>query len=413
MRKQFPGTFQVCQIVGGDVDDPAPDLSGNMKCWSPTEHNPNNYPKENLPFSTILQTADKGSQSTFGGVLDRGSMVLATKADGGYPVILGAFRDTVNPSKTVPGNRSLSSPQGDYTGHNKGTGMLEPTQLVEKMVGGVKIRERKPPREYKPSSIEGLPSNAALWQMAGQRWPQLKNIETAKQHFNEVITSDMIGQLAGKAMSLASMFSGMSASQKKVLKDNVPPELLVGMENMMRMMPGIESSEFITDFRVHEETFMQNAVDLLSQVKTLGDLQEALQILQSDESIRGLDKLGDLELHMEGPFGNTTLTISSSGSSSSKQADGAKEIFDKFASFLSSAASAPGINKGQNMFGKYAGTITDMTQRLDPQIQGKIKEVIEKVNNPQGLINSKVAELIQTDGAKFLSSAIPALKGLA
>lgn len=407
MKKEFPGGLQVGVVIGGDINDPAPDLSGNFKVVSPTEHNPANFPQDQLPFATIVEPATKSSQSEFGGVPDPSSMVMTLKTTGANPVVLGRFRDFANPMQSAPGNNNMMSlMEGQYKMWTQTLGMNAPPQggVEETNEGGVPVRRRKQTQEYSPSMIQGLPNHAALWNMAGHRWPQIKEIETATTHFNQVLTSGMLGQLPGQIGSLASLLSGLSSGQKKKIKDSVPPEVYSALDSMSRMMPGISGgSSVLTDFRVNPEAWANNATDILCQCTTISDLQEAFVEFETNPELRGLDEYDEMEIVMEGPFGNTTLNVAASGSTSSKQSQGFQQTMQQFSSFLQSA-SAASVNKGGNMFGPSAKTINDMIQRVAPETQAKVKQTLEDVNKNQD--HHKFAELFQTGGAKALTDTI-------
>jgi hypothetical protein len=408
MGKEFPGAIQAGVIVGGDVDDPAPDLSGNMKVWSPTEHNPANYPKADLPFSAIIQPATKSSQSEFGGVLDPSSMVATMKTSGGFPIILGGFRDFANPSKAAAGNNNaMMNGLTQYGVWDKGLGMNRPAKVSEKTEGGATVRTRDAPQEYKPSDIAGLPNHAALFNMAGHRWPQVQQIETAITHFNQVLTSDMLSQLPGQISSLASMLKGLSSNQKAQIKAAIPEDIFNAFESMTNLMPEIVGgTTFMSDFRVHPEQFANNAVGILSQVTTMADLQDALHDLDTNMDHRGLDLLANTTIELTGPFGNTNLTFTSTGTVQHQQSEGHKAAMQGFSDFLSSAGSAPSGNKGMNMFGPAAAMISDMVQRVAPETQAKLKDTLERVNKTANVDHAKFTELFQTGGAKALTSTV-------
>jgi hypothetical protein len=407
MSKTFPGNIQAGMIVGGDASDPAPDLSGNMKVWSPTEHNPANYPAADLPFSTILQPATKSQQSEFGGVLDPSSMVATMKTGGGFPVILGGFRDFVNPSKAVGGNNNLAQQGIGAYNLGRGLGMRLPAQVKEVMEGGVPVRRRQESAEYNALDLAGLPNHGALFNMAGHRWPQVQGIETAITHFDQVITSGMLSALPGQISSLAGMLKGLSSGQKSQLKSAMPSDVYNALESMTKMMPDIQGgTTYMSDFRVHPESFSNNAVALLSQATTIADLQDVLHDLDANMDHRGLDQLANTTIEYTGPFGNTNLVFSAAGTVTHQQSESQKASVQGFADFLSSAGSAAGVNKGKNMFGAASATISDMVQRVAPQTQAALKDTLERVNKSGNVDHAKFTELFQTGGAKALTDTI-------
>jgi len=219
----------------------------------------------------------------------------------------------------------------------------------------------------------------------------------------------MLGQLPGKIGSLASLLGSLSGSQKKKIKESVPEDVYNALESMSNMMPGIEGgTSVLTDFRVNPEVWANNATDILCQCTNIYDLQEAFVEFEQNPDLRGLDEYDELEIVMEGPFGNTTLNVAASGATSSKQSQGFQQAVQQFSNFLQSAQAAS-INKGQNMFGPSAKTINDMIQRVAPETQAKVKQTLEKVNSNQD--HHKFAELFQTGGAKALTDTILSMLG--
>lgn len=410
MAKEFPGSIQIGVVVGGDKDDPAPDMSGNFKVWSPTEHNPNNFPADSLPFVTVLEPPTKSSQSTFGGVPDPSSMVATLKTQGQFPIVLGRFRDFVNPTQSADGNDPLMVKGIAAYNLNRGLGMAtaKGQKIVEKMEGGVKVRRRSQMNDYKASDLTGLPNSGAFFHLSGYRWPALKEIETAVTAFEEVITPDMLSGLGGAVSSLAGMLRGLSDSHHQQIANTMPPSVYSAFVGMIDHMPEMEgSSDFSSDFRVDPNTYANNAVALLSQATTIYDVQQIFSTLETDETLRGTENIASLDVVTSGPFGNTTVTIHANGTSSKSQSADVTSAIQKFLGFLQSAQAAS-VNKGQNMFGPSAQTINTMAGRIPPDIQNLVKTTLENINSNQD--HHKMTQIFQTGGGKALTDTI--LSGL-
>lgn len=91
-------------------------------------------------------------------------------------------------------------------------------------------------------------------------------------------------------MNIASMFKGLSKSQRKQATRNMSPLLLEGLDNMIELMGNSTGgTNYVSSGRVNPEIFTQNMIDLLSQVDNISDLVDAIQRLQYDETLRGLE----------------------------------------------------------------------------------------------------------------------------
>jgi hypothetical protein len=178
------------------------------------------------------------------------------------------------------------------------------------------------------------------------------------------------------------------------IKANVSPEIYDAMSSTAVLVQGDASSStasFPTSNRVHSETYLKNAEELLSQVTTLEDFFIVLHRLQHDESLFGLEKVPDVVIETETPWGNANTTISATGEFSLEYANA--NISNSFSQSLSSPSSSPSAGGSPsggggggggggmgNMFGKSSGIMQDMFKRLAPNNEKESKKMTEKLN---------------------------------
>ena len=129
--------------------------------------------------------------------------------------------------------------------------------------------------------------------------------------------------------------------------------------------------------RVDPDTFVENAVELLSQAKTLPDVLNAVKRLQYDETLRGMDKLKDIEIEIETPFGKITQSISPSGNVTSKIPDAVQKAQQAFGKLLSSASSYPGSSASADHFFGRSAKILELASRLPGDKQALIKNALQ------------------------------------
>lgn len=418
--KQYPhgGGVQICAVYGqGGVSDQIQDSLkvGNMQVWSPLEHSWVGVQPNHLALSPQLRK----TQSEFPRPPDPGSLVycLKTTGSGQAGLILGQASDSVNPGSSVAGNINMfmGNPYLQEA-FQRLLKMYPMPEWQEKEDRGALIREvKEKSSQYFHGMLQGLPSQASVYELAGQRQPSIEDIETAKEHFTNILGSGLLSQLSGAFMSLGKMSSNLSNKDKKKIKDNMPKELQDGFDSLMYLVPNIEvngGGVYATDAKVNEDVFMSNAVDLLSQCTTLSDLTSCLSRLQVDKTLYGLEDLSDLEYEIQTAFGNVSHIVTATGRLSvanSNTTNTTTKTKSSFASSMSSSSpggGSPAAMPGMNMFGDSAGTIFDMMQRRFPDGLQTAKETVEKTNKPTNMVKAGIGTqqslTIANDMSSFL-----------
>lgn len=198
-------------IAGGDVTDPAQDQSCNQRVYLPMEHSPDGVEIQHLAMSSMQHSPTNHSQQSFPGTMDPGTLVYVMKTTGQNEVsIIGQANDLYN-SKSTPGNFDLM--MGNQIVQeliNRTIQVNIPPNIQESEEDGAKIRKIKEKnQEHSHSLLKGLPTHGALFNMAGFALPQLQQIPTAVQKFQNIMTGDMMNMLPGDIMSMGQMFQGL------------------------------------------------------------------------------------------------------------------------------------------------------------------------------------------------------------
>lgn len=155
-----------------------------------------------------------------------------------------------------------------------------------------------------------------------------------------------------------------------------------------------------TTRKVHSETYLYNAEDLLYQAQNLDDLMNILHRLQFDESLFGLDQLADYETEIDSPWGTVTQKINAYGEVSFDHKDSANTAKqDNFAQSMGNSQSNPSGGSGGNMFGGQAGQMMDMFKRLTPEAQQEAQKTMQKTGGEGmggGGENAQLMQFVRT-----------------
>jgi len=130
--------------------------------------------------------------------------------------------------------------------------------------------------------------------------PQVKNISTAIDQFTGVLTPGLLGAFPG--LPLGNMLSSLSSNALfQTALGKLPTEVQQAFQSVQafsRSVQGGSSYGFSLGSLVDEATFVNNAVNLLSNIKDPVELFAALQELQSDPSLHGCEKLQDTVIYL-------------------------------------------------------------------------------------------------------------------
>lgn len=389
-------------VVGGHDADPAPDQSGGLRVYFPGLHG-KDVKTEHLNFSPRIMSPTKGTQQEFTGGLDPGTLVVALKDTGSnYCQILGIAADNNRAEDSIPGNTNLMQFVNRFLDQNIKVQL--PPQIYETNDNGVRVRRIREKGFHNHNALKGLPTHGALYNLSGAPVPRVLGVSTSKQSFDGLLTGGILNQLPGIVMTLGSMFGLLQSSGllNNVLK-NVPREIGTAIRSMSNLIQTIETTEragFTVGSRVHQQTFLGNAVNLLSQSKTISDVVNSLGRLQTDSSLSGAAQLANVVINLTSFFGKSQLSISPSGSIRRiipKETQTAIDLFFKiFAIFM-------GAYPGQRLFGDSADQIFKMANRLTPKSFALEMLQLKKLNeSPQALRFDSVNRTTTMGGNPFL-----------
>ena len=291
LPNQFPGNKSYCIVVGGDINSPDQQKLSLLKVYDPLRHGSQISP-EDLPHVGIERSATQACLEQFNAPPEQGTCIVTTfnTGDPTSRTCVGMPTE-YNSAENVGGNSGIYEIL-DRASQKSAQKRIKP-QVVERMVDGALVREmQEKGQEWMHSLTKGLATHAAWHPMAGQLLKEVKNIETALQNFANIPNAGALGQLPGSIMSIASIFKGLSNNQRKQSTQNMSPNLVQGLDNMMLLMGDNISNgtDYVSSDRINPEVFTQNMIDLLSQVDNISDLIDAIHRLQYDETLRGMEQ---------------------------------------------------------------------------------------------------------------------------
>jgi hypothetical protein len=412
------GTIRIGLIGGGDITDPASDQSCNQKVFLPMEHSPDGVKLEHLAFSPLHRSPDRDTQQSFPGVHDPGSLVYCMKIPGSNQVlILGQANDLFN-SEPKAGNMDLLNNPLVKGLFERTIKIRTPPNIEEKeLEDGTKVRTMKEKdKEWSHSLTKGLPTHASLFPIVGFFNPEVKDVPTAKQHFSDIQTKDMMDKMPGDVMSLGKMLKGLmggggsgggggggggggsgggggggsgssATSNVSPTISGLSPQLQNAVLSASYLIQDFEgtsgSTTLVLGDRVHTNTYMENANSLISQITCVDDLMTCLHRLRWDTSLFGQENLTPAEFTIDTAWGTAIQTMGVDGTLTVSYGNNAANVAQtqsNFANTMSDPAQSPSTAGGQNMFGGSAGTMMDMFKRMAPVAEKAAKKMTEKLN---------------------------------
>jgi hypothetical protein len=425
----FNDSMLVGIVVGGHDADPASDHSGGMRIIIPGLHGPD-VQTNHLAFSSMQKSPTNYSQQSFEGTLDPGTCVFVRKDTGSNMChIIGMANEIYDPNGQISGNFNLLSIPQIAKAIQQTIDVRIPPTIQETTEKGVKIRKKQEKGEnHKHALLANIPSNGAIYPLAGSIVPNVKNVSTAIEAFSGILTPSIAGLLPGINVSLGNLIGSLTSGNllgslagnvvgnvinqiggdlpgeivgavgaaatkmisqnelrdlSKQLTSKLNPEMRQTLNSMSLLLSTIETTTgggFTSGGKVDPLSYMSNAVDLLGQTRQIGDMIQAFQQLQYDTSLFGQDKLPNITIMIDTPFGKVPLSISPTGIISKNIPAPLQQLINSFVSQLTSASGFPGVNPGENLFGDSAKTMFDMFQRLSPQAEKVAIELSRTLN---------------------------------
>jgi hypothetical protein len=367
--------------------------SGMCRVFIPGFHS-NEYKEEDLTLCSLGAGGDQEGVTRFSGPPEPGSWVQIRLDPGfnktnGNGVIERVIKDPKNVKQSLPGNFSIR----DFDLVQKAFTRKLPINSKAKAgngPSGTKPTEEAGEKYYRDLT-KAIPASATLWQIAGMKIPQVKNIPTAKTPYSNILPADALGSLPGAAMSLGNLFKNMPSSKKAELDSKLPKETSESLNTIINLIPEDEPSGLTGD-RVNTEIFYTYAVTLLSECRDIEDIMLVIQELLSNTQLHGAETLGNTVIQITTPFGNSNVIFTSSGNSTQKNDDKTQKASDSFTSLLSSASQFPSVFPDKNMWGESSQIMGEMMTRLKPEEQTKAVQQAQKSiapgTKPRQLINT-------------------------
>jgi hypothetical protein len=245
-----------------------------------------------------------------------------------------------------------------------------------------------------------------MYPLAGTVLEAIQQIDTAIEQFSGILDSSALSQMAGAPMSMSSVGSSMSNTQKRRATANMTPEVVTGFDSMLNLMQNGDGTiyDFPIDGRVHEEIFIDNAVDLFSQATTLGDVIHCFRELQCNTALHGHDALDDVEITVSTAFGDVIHTVNHSGEITNANTSNvlsntvnattqsAVASYHSLGSALSSGAKNGGTDSGNNLWKEQAQKIAELIGRVPTEATAAAKKTLEELTsqwNPRAVSTIK------------------------
>jgi hypothetical protein len=422
MSKSFPshpkGEITPMVIAGGNknsVTGTSERQDGAAPIFDPMRHSQQDVNLEDLWFSGLSALPTAFGQNSFMGPPDPGTIVYVLKQAGEAGGVILGMSNTVRKGGEGAGGGGSDIMNGPIMQQLKSEKIPVsiPPQIQETTERGARIRKIKEKgEEHSLDLLDGLPIHGALFQMTGFFQPEIKQVPTAKKKNDKMMTNQMFQQLAGQVMSMAQMFQGLASKGRggnnnntyiQGIMSSVNPQVGTAINSLSKLVQGLDTSEgigFVTGGVVHEETFLENSANLLSQVTTIDDLMNTMQRLQWDTELFGQDKLEPVEYTLDTAHGAITQVVDFEGNIGIIYTGNTMNNMNSWANVISSPTQSPGgagfappPSSGgqggqagsmmQQMFGKSSQIMQELFKRLSPKQEKEAKKMHKTLNQSE------------------------------
>jgi hypothetical protein len=249
------------------------------------------------------------------------------------------------------------------------------------------------------------------------------------------------GYGGGLGNNIISAVNASANTPLYTIMEGMTPQMRLALNSLSTLLQGYSVTggvAFMTGDVVHEDTYLENAQQLLSQVSSLQEMMYVLNRLQWDKSLHGQEKLANVVTEIETAWGIALQEIDVNGNIVITYGSEAANLEMEFANTMTSNTSSPalgfftgddlsysvnatqplptstgGINgtgtggsgggqgaqqvlgqvqgllgqieglaqgMSENMFGEGAGTMKDMWKRMTREQENDAKQMHEKLN---------------------------------
>lgn len=397
-------------IEGGHSEDPDPQMAGRVR-GRPLHYGPL-VKTEHLPFIQQQSNSQGSGQYEFNRPPRPGQMAMALGQLDGYMHIVGLPIGIEKAAKAFAGGTALDSfiPQMKKAATTL-TGMKIPPKVkgeseanrtgLEKAIKTVDEKTE----EDRHQLYQGVPTHGAMPIMSGLVSQPLKQVSTALNQLDAVLSGDILSQLPGQFQSLGSILDLLDSDTLKTITDKLGVDLTDGLNNMMTLMQSETQTPLPGNFTiggmVNPATLLPKLIDKLSSVANFGDLNNALSGVLSDiHASDALDGLENIVQELEGVFGKISISISADGSllnTLSKEATALESAFSSLVSsipnpntegvFFGSDTKIPELMKRLSTKAKIAAAKTNLQQKSPQDNAARYALFHGSTNSDTGITN--------------------------
>jgi len=338
----------------------------------------NNVPDEHLAWIPAENSIFGAMTSV--AALDKGQMVTVRKnpGDGGTSrgVITSVLNNKENKNPQLAGSDLLPGANDrvkTYKEQERGKPVKLPPDVQETQNSPVvaKIIEKG---TWNLAKADGLINSITSSPIFGSRVPQIQNLSTALDQAEAILTGSMLSGLPGMNFSIGNLLNMMPAQLKDELFKALPNgvgEQLESIMGLVRSYTPISAGGSSAGKKVNPEIFFVKAVEILKNVKNSDDIIQALQKIDSDDSITGMDLLEPVISKIQTPFGELEQIISPLGDITTLKSDAMQAAERAFSSALGSVDALQSISD----------KLGPMLDRFAPESRQKFKENLDNISS--------------------------------
>jgi hypothetical protein len=398
----------------------------------PIDLNPQTVPPDKLAWSHVFSGPNERGRNYVPEIgqpvlIEDGHFVAGPSGSNFHPVV-AVLNPSINQQGGLPGNLDLMRAFQEFLNSTKNN-LLQPPNVQEG--GNPSIRKRVDKGDFNFALTKGIPSHTSIAQTFGMILPQVKNISTAIDQFSGILNAGMLGSFPG--IPLGNIMSSLSSNplfQQALSK--LPSEVqqaFTAINTFSRSVQGGSSYGFSLGSRVNEDKFVENAIQLVTEVKDATDLSRVLQELRSNTMLHGCETLENKVIYVEdvntanaNSTSNTSnvmlsntanvnsntsaVIITSCGKVETKESPDVLKALQTILSLLnsfqniSSPQAGTGIGGMNEVYKKWA----DAQSRLPPQIAQARQKLIKDVSVAGGnLSNLAIAAQVAKRVFKLIS----------
>lgn len=337
----------------------------------------NNVPDEHLAWIPAENSIFGAMTSV--AALDKGQMVTVRKnpGDGGTSrgVITGVLNNKESKNPQLSGSDPLPGANDrvkTYKEQDRGKPVKLPPDVKEE--GDPVVAKVQEKGTWNLAKADGLINSVTSSPIFGSRVPQIQNLSTALDQAEAILTSSMLSGLPGMNFSIGNLLNMMPAQLKDELFKALPNDVGEQLESIMGLVRSYSTAGAggsSAGKKVNPEVFFVKAVEILKTVKNSDDIIQALQKIDSDDSITGMDLLEPIISKIQTPFGELEQIISPLGDITTIKSEAMQAAEKAFGTALG------GVNVLQSISDK----LGPMLDRFAPEARQKFKENLDKISS--------------------------------